>query len=127
MLHSQKQKRDLDFVFATDKRCKTDKIRIRIFLQNSFPFFVPGSKQVEKQAKAEGLDVILADAGFELREPGCSACLGMNEDKVPKGAYCVSTSNRNFEGRQGNLGRTHLMSPLMAALTAVNGRVIDPS
>lgn len=86
---------------------------------------VPGSKQVEKQAIAEGLDVVLKEAGFELREPGCSACLGMNDDKVPAGAYCVSTSNRNFEGRQGPGSRTLLASPLVAAVTAVQGKIVD--
>ena len=86
---------------------------------------VPGSKQVEKQAIAEGLDLILKEAGFELREPGCSACLGMNDDKVPAGAYCVSTSNRNFEGRQGPGSRTLLASPLVAAVTAVQGKIVD--
>ncbi|GAB2792919.1 3-isopropylmalate/(R)-2-methylmalate dehydratase large subunit [Hymenobacter luteus] len=86
---------------------------------------VPGSKQVEQQAIAEGLDKVLADAGFELREPGCSACLAMNDDKIPAGAYCVSTSNRNFEGRQGPGARTLLASPLVAAITAVEGRLVD--
>ena len=86
---------------------------------------VPGSKQVEQQAIAEGLDKILAAAGFELREPGCSACLAMNEDKIPAGAYCVATSNRNFEGRQGPGSRTLLASPLVAAITAVQGRIVD--
>ena len=86
---------------------------------------VPGSKKVERQAKAEGLDKIFEKAGFELREPGCSACLGMNEDKVPAGAYCVSTSNRNFEGRQGPGARTILASPLTAAATAVAGKIVD--
>jgi 3-isopropylmalate/(R)-2-methylmalate dehydratase large subunit len=86
---------------------------------------VPGSKQVEKQARAEGLDKILVEAGFELREPGCSACLGMNEDKVPKGEYCISTSNRNFEGRQGPGARTLLASPLTAAATAITGKITD--
>ena len=86
---------------------------------------VPGSKLVEKQAIAEGLDKILAAAGFELREPGCSACLAMNDDKIPAGAYCVSTSNRNFEGRQGPGARTLLASPLVAAITAVEGRIVD--
>ena len=86
---------------------------------------VPGSKQVEQQAIAEGLDQILAAAGFELREPGCSACLAMNEDKIPAGAYCVATSNRNFEGRQGPGSRTLLASPLVAAITAVQGRIVD--
>ena len=86
---------------------------------------VPGSRQVEKQAREEGLDEVLRNAGFELRQPGCSACLGMNEDKVPKGEYCVSTSNRNFEGRQGPGARTFLASPLTAAATALNGYVSD--
>jgi 3-isopropylmalate/(R)-2-methylmalate dehydratase large subunit len=86
---------------------------------------VPGSKQVEAQAKAEGLDQVFAAAGFDFREPGCSACLGMNEDKVPAGEYCVSTSNRNFEGRQGPGARTILASPLMAAATALEGQLVD--
>jgi 3-isopropylmalate/(R)-2-methylmalate dehydratase large subunit len=86
---------------------------------------VPGSKQVEQQAIAEGLDVILREAGFELREPGCSACLGMNEDKIPAGEYCVSTSNRNFEGRQGPGARTLLASPLTAAAVALTGKITD--
>jgi 3-isopropylmalate/(R)-2-methylmalate dehydratase large subunit len=86
---------------------------------------VPGSRQVEAQAREEGLDEVLRSAGFELRQPGCSACLGMNEDKVPKGAYCVSTSNRNFEGRQGPGARTLLVSPLTAAATALNGCISD--
>ncbi len=87
---------------------------------------VPGSTQVLKQAKKEGLDKIFADAGFELRGAGCSACLGMNEDKIPPGKYCVSTSNRNFEGRQGPGARTMLVSPLTAAATAITGVVTDP-
>ncbi|QCK16950.1 3-isopropylmalate dehydratase large subunit [Mangrovivirga cuniculi] len=89
--------------------------------ENITALFIPGSKQVELQAKAEGIDKIFSEAGFELREPGCSACLGMNEDKVPQGEYCVSTSNRNFEGRQGPGARTLLASPLTAAATAING------
>ncbi|MAT55897.1 MAG: 3-isopropylmalate dehydratase large subunit [Saprospirales bacterium] len=88
-------------------------------------WIVPGSKQVEEQAKAEGLDKIFEEAGFELRQPGCSACLAMNEDKVPAGKYCVSTSNRNFEGRQGPGSRTFLASPLTAAAAAVTGRIED--
>lgn len=86
---------------------------------------IPGSKQVEEQAIKEGLDKIFTEAGFELRQPGCSACLGMNEDKVPAGKYCVSTSNRNFEGRQGPKSRTFLASPLSAAAAAITGRVTD--
>ena len=86
---------------------------------------VPGSKQVEQQAIAEGIDQVLAAAGFELREPGCSACLALNEDKIPAGKYCVATSNRNYEGRQGPGSRTLLASPLVAAITAVQGRIVD--
>ena len=92
---------------------------------NITALIVPGSKQVQAQAKREGIDIILSDAGFELREPGCSACLGMNEDKVPKGEYCVSTSNRNFEGRQGPGARTFLVSPLTAAAVAITGQISD--
>jgi len=88
---------------------------------------VPGSGMVKAQAEEEGLDKIFVDAGFLWRDPGCSMCLGMNPDQLKPYERCASTSNRNFEGRQGNLGRTHLMSPLMAALTAVNGKITDPS
>ena len=87
---------------------------------------VPGSRKVEQQAKDEGLDRILEDAGFQLRQPGCSSCLAMNEDKIPAGKYAVSTSNRNFEGRQGPGARTILASPLTAAAAAVTGRITDP-
>lgn len=86
---------------------------------------VPGSQQVAVQAKAEGIDKILIEAGFDFREPGCSACLGMNEDKIPAGEYCVSTSNRNFEGRQGPGARTILASPLTAAAVAIEGKITD--
>jgi 3-isopropylmalate/(R)-2-methylmalate dehydratase large subunit len=86
---------------------------------------VPGSGLVKRQAEAEGLDRIFIDAGLEWREPGCSACLGMNPDKVPPGERCASTSNRNFVGRQGPGARTHLMSPAMAAAAAVAGRLCD--
>jgi 3-isopropylmalate/(R)-2-methylmalate dehydratase large subunit len=89
-------------------------------------WIVPGSKQVEKQAREEGIEKVLTDAGFALRQPGCSACLAMNDDKVPAGKYCISTSNRNFEGRQGPGARTLLASPLTAAAAAVTGRVTDP-
>jgi 3-isopropylmalate/(R)-2-methylmalate dehydratase large subunit len=88
-------------------------------------WIVPGSKQVESQAKEEGIDKIFAEAGFQLRQPGCSACLGMNEDKIPAGKYCISTSNRNFEGRQGQNARTFLASPLTAAVAAITGVVGD--
>ena len=88
---------------------------------------VPGSGMVKLQAEAEGLDKIFKAAGFIWRDPGCSMCLGMNPDQLKPYERCASTSNRNFEGRQGNLGRTHLMSPMMAALTAINGTVSNPS
>lgn len=88
-------------------------------------WIVPGSKQVEAQARAEGIDKVFEEAGFMLRQPGCSACLGMNEDKIPAGKYCISTSNRNFEGRQGAGARTLLASPLTAAAAAVTGVVTD--
>jgi 3-isopropylmalate/(R)-2-methylmalate dehydratase large subunit len=88
-------------------------------------WIVPGSKQVEKQAIEEGIDKVLKEAGFELRQPGCSACLAMNEDKIPTGEYCVSTSNRNFEGRQGPGARTILASPLTAAAVALTGKITD--
>lgn len=95
---------------------KSDKVKVMI---------VPGSQQVAKQIVAEGLDKIFNDAGFEIRQAGCSACLGMNEDKVPAGEYCISTSNRNFEGRQGPGARTLLASPLTAAASAITGVVTD--
>ena len=88
-------------------------------------WIVPGSKQVEQQAIKEGIDKVFEEAGFHLRQPGCSACLGMNEDKIPAGKYCISTSNRNFEGRQGPNARTFLASPLTAALAAITGEVAD--
>lgn len=89
-------------------------------------WIVPGSKQVERQAIEEGLRDILEEAGFTLRQPGCSACLAMNDDKIPAGKYCVATSNRNFEGRQGPNARTLLAGPLVAAAAAVTGEVTDP-
>lgn len=88
-------------------------------------WIVPGSQQVAAQAKAEGLDQVLEAAGFQLRQAGCSACLGMNEDKIPAGKYCIATSNRNFEGRQGPNARTMLASPLTAAAAALTGVVTD--
>ncbi len=89
-------------------------------------WLVPGSWAVHRQIHEEGLDEVLSAAGFEIRQPGCSACLAMNDDKVPAGKYCISTSNRNFEGRQGPGARTLLASPLMAAAAAVTGVVTDP-
>jgi 3-isopropylmalate/(R)-2-methylmalate dehydratase large subunit len=93
---------------------------------NVIAWLVPGSWAVEKQIRAEGLDKILVEAGFYLRQPGCSACLAMNDDKVPAGKYAVSTSNRNFEGRQGPGARTILAGPLVAAAAAVTGKITDP-
>jgi len=105
------------FANAVKGRKKADDVTVWI---------VPGSKKVEKQAIDEGLDKILAEAGIALRQPGCSACLAMNEDKVPAGKLSVSTSNRNFEGRQGPGSRTMLASPLTAAAVAITGKVTDP-
>ncbi|MFD0964877.1 3-isopropylmalate dehydratase large subunit [Pseudofulvibacter geojedonensis] len=93
--------------------------------KNINAWLVPGSHKVANQIKEEGLDKIFTKAGFELRQPGCSACLAMNDDKIPEGEYCVSTSNRNFEGRQGQGAKTLLASPLVAAATAVEGKIID--
>jgi 3-isopropylmalate/(R)-2-methylmalate dehydratase large subunit len=93
---------------------------------NITAWIVPGSREVEKMAHEEGLVKILEDAGFELRQPGCSACLAMNDDKIPSGKYAVSTSNRNFEGRQGPGARTLLASPLTVAAVAVTGVIADP-
>jgi len=88
---------------------------------------VPGSGLVKRQAEAEGLDVVFTQAGFEWREPGCSMCLAMNADRLEAGERCASTSNRNFEGRQGQDGRTHLVSPAVAAAAAVAGHFVDPA
>jgi 3-isopropylmalate/(R)-2-methylmalate dehydratase large subunit len=86
---------------------------------------VPGSGLIKRQAEQEGLDRIFREAGFEWREPGCSMCLAMNDDRLKPGERCASTSNRNFEGRQGYGGRTHLVSPAMAAAAAVSGHLAD--
>ncbi len=91
----------------------------------NYGMIVPGSGLVKQQAEAEGLDKIFLKAGFEWREPGCSMCLGMNPDQLKPGQRAASTSNRNFEGRQGYKGRTHLVSPQMAAAAAVAGRFVD--
>lgn len=108
---------DLRMVASVIKgRRKSDKVQVMV---------VPGSQQVAKQVMAEGLDKIFEEAGFTIRQPGCSACLGMNEDKIPAGEYCISTSNRNFEGRQGAGARTLLASPLTAAAAAITGVVTD--
>jgi 3-isopropylmalate/(R)-2-methylmalate dehydratase large subunit len=108
-----------------DLRLVADMVKGKHKASNVEVWVVPGSKQVETQARAEGLDKIFEAAGFQLRQPGCSACLGMNEDKIPAGKYCISTSNRNFEGRQGPKSRTFLASPLSAAAAAITGKVTD--
>ncbi len=123
----------IDYVFIgsctnsriEDLRIVADFVRGKQKAADVEVWIVPGSKKVEAQAIAEGLDKVFTNAGFDLRQPGCSACLAMNEDKVPAGKYCVSTSNRNFEGRQGQGARTFLVSPLMAAAAAVKGEISD--
>lgn len=125
--------KEIDYVFIgsctnsrmEDLRAVADFVKGRQKAPNVIAWIVPGSKQIEQQAIAEGLDQVFEAAGFQLREPGCSACLGMNEDKIPAGKYCVSTSNRNFEGRQGPNSRTFLASPLTAAAAAITGRITD--
>lgn len=125
--------KSIDYVFIgsctnsriEDLRLVADYVRGKKKAENVNAMIVPGSQKVMAQVREEGLDEIFREAGFDFREPGCSACLGMNEDKVPKGKYCVSTSNRNFEGRQGPGARTILASPLMAAATAIEGRIVD--
>jgi 3-isopropylmalate/(R)-2-methylmalate dehydratase large subunit len=108
-----------------DFRVAADYVKGKLKAKNVTAWLVPGSKQVESQIIKEGLKDIFNEAGFELRQPGCSACLAMNEDKIPQNEYCVSTSNRNFEGRQGQGSRTILASPLVAAATAIEGKIID--
>ncbi len=108
-----------------DLRMVADIIKGKKKNENVHVMIVPGSQQVAKQVYAEGLDKIFTEAGFEIRQAGCSACLGMNEDKIPAGEYCISTSNRNFEGRQGAGARTLLASPLTAAAAAITGVVTD--
>ena len=93
---------------------------------NVVAWLVPGSWKVRQQIEEEGIDKILADAGFEIRLPSCSACLAMNPDKVPSGKLCISTSNRNFVGRQGPGARTILASPMVVAASAITGRISDP-
>ncbi len=127
--------RPIDYVFLGS--CTNGRIEdIRAFASlvkgkkkadNVTAWIVPGSKQVEKQAYDEGLVIILEEAGFEFRQPGCSACLAMNEDKIPTGKYSVSTSNRNFEGRQGPGARTLLAGPLTAAAAAITGKITHPA
>ena len=109
-----------------DFRAFANFVKGRRKADNVTVWVVPGSKAVERQIIAEGIDKILIESGFELRQPGCSACLAMNDDKIPEGKYAVSTSNRNFEGRQGPGARTLLASPLTAAAAAVTGVICDP-
>lgn len=124
----------IDYVFLgsctngriEDFRAFTEIVKGRKKADNVTAWLVPGSHVVEAQIKEEGLLDILTEAGFVLRQPGCSACLAMNDDKVPAGKYAVSTSNRNFEGRQGPGSRTMLASPIMAAAAAVTGKLTDP-
>ena len=124
----------IDFVFLgsctngriEDFRAFTDLVKGKKKAPNVTAWLVPGSHKVEQAIKEEGLLSILEEAGFELREPGCSACLAMNDDKIPAGKYAVSTSNRNFEGRQGPGSRTLLASPLVAAAAAITGAITDP-
>lgn len=108
-----------------DFRIAANYVRGKKKASNVNAWLVPGSQQVAKQLKEEGLKEVFEDAGFVLRQPGCSACLAMNDDKIPTGEYCVSTSNRNFEGRQGQGARTILASPLVAAATAIEGKIVD--
>ncbi|CAN5393798.1 3-isopropylmalate dehydratase large subunit [soil metagenome] len=108
-----------------DLRIVADLVRGRHVAAGTRAMVVPGSRAVMRMAQEEGLDRILTDAGFEWREPGCSMCLGMNPDRLAPGERCASTSNRNFEGRQGRGGRTHLMSPAMAAAAALAGCIAD--
>jgi 3-isopropylmalate/(R)-2-methylmalate dehydratase large subunit len=124
----------VDYVFVgsctngriEDLRQVADFVKGRKKAGNITAWIVPGSKQVEKQANEEGITKVLEEAGFKLRQPGCSACLAMNDDKIPEGKLAITTSNRNFEGRQGPGARSMLASPLTAAAVAVAGKIVDP-
>ena len=124
----------IDYVFLgactngriEDFRAFADIVKGEKKADNVIAWLVPGSWLVDKQIREEGIDKILEEAGFEIRQPGCSACLAMNDDKIPAGKYSVSTSNRNFEGRQGPGSRTILASPLVAAAAAITGKITDP-
>ncbi len=126
--------KQIDYVFLgsctngriEDFRLFADYVKGKKKADNVTAWLVPGSWKVRKQIEEEGLDKILNEAGFELRQPGCSACLAMNDDKVPAGKYAVSTSNRNFEGRQGPGARTILAGPLVAAAAAIHGKITKP-
>ncbi|TMD11921.1 MAG: 3-isopropylmalate dehydratase large subunit, partial [Chloroflexi bacterium] len=108
-----------------DLRIAAEVVRGRKVSQRVRAMVVPGSARVKAEAEAEGLDSIFREAGFEWRDAGCSMCLGMNPDVLQPGERCASTSNRNFEGRQGSGGRTHLVSPPMAAAAALAGHLVD--
>ena len=108
-----------------DLRAAAEVARGRKVNDNVYAMVVPGSAAIKKQAEEEGLDAIFTDAGFDWRVAGCSMCLGMNPDIIQPGERCASTSNRNFEGRQGKGGRTHLVSPEMAAAAAIAGHFVD--
>ncbi len=131
---SEMKGKKIDYVFLgsctngriEDFRAFAEIVRGKKKADHVTAWLVPGSHKVEKQIKDEGILDILNEAGFELRQPGCSACLAMNDDKIPAGKYSVSTSNRNFEGRQGPGSRTLLASPLVAAAAAITGKVTDP-
>ena len=124
----------IDYVFLgactngriEDFRAFASLVKGRKKADNVVAWLVPGSWAVDRQLREEGLDKVFEDAGFAIRQPGCSACLAMNDDKIPAGKYAVSTSNRNFEGRQGPGARTILASPLVAAAAAVTGVITDP-
>jgi 3-isopropylmalate/(R)-2-methylmalate dehydratase large subunit len=124
----------IDYVFVgsctngriEDLRVVAEFVKGRKKSESIVAWIVPGSKQVEKQANEEGITKVLEEAGFKLRQPGCSACLAMNDDKIPEGKLAVTTSNRNFEGRQGPGSRSMLVSPLTAAAAAVTGKIVDP-
>lgn len=126
--------KNIDYVFIgsctngriEDLRVVANYVKGRKKADNITAWIVPGSKQVEKQAYEEGIVKVLEEAGFKLRQPGCSACLAMNEDKIPEGKLAVTTSNRNFEGRQGPGSRSMLVSPLTAAAVAVTGKIVKP-
>ena len=123
----------IDYVFIgsctnsrlSDLREVTNLIKGKKVKSGVYAFVVPGSRHVKKMAEEEGLDKIFISAGFDWRGAGCSACLGMNEDKIPAGKYCVSTRNRNFQGRHGTRARTFLASPLTAAISAIEGKIVD--
>ena len=124
----------IDYVFLgactngriEDFRAFASIVKGRKKAENVIAWLVPGSWMVDAQIRKEGIDKILTEAGFAIRQPGCSACLAMTDDKIPAGKYSVSTSNRNFEGRQGPGARTLLASPLVAAAAAVTGVITDP-